>query len=121
MDEGLGEVIIETIIRPMNSPTGTAHRTLIRSMPAPKREPGAPRDHFIKFALITTVKRIGGDERQARLHVGIIGSQVGDLIIARYIVGVKVIAAPSDGEVIAIYGPVLQRLAEMPLRVGTAQ
>ena len=65
--------------------------------------------------------QVGGDEKQARLRAGIIGSQVGGLIMARYIVGIEVIAALSDDEVIAIYGPILQRLIEMPLETGTAQ
>ena len=120
-DEELGEAIIETIIRLMNSPAGIAHRALIRSMLAPKRELGALRDYLVEFVLTTVAKRIGGDEKQARLRAGIIGSQVGGLIMARYIVGIEVIAALSDDEVIAIYGPILQRLIEMPLETGTAQ
>ncbi len=120
-DEELGEAIIETIIRLMNSPAGIAHLALIRSMLAPKRELGALRDYLVEFILTTVAKRIGGDKKQARLRAGIIGSQVGGLIMARYIVGIEVIAALSDDEVIAIYGPILQRLIDMPLEAGTAQ
>lgn len=120
-DEELGEAIIETIIRLMNSPAGIAHRALIRSMLAPNHDLGVLRDYLVEFVLTTAAKRIGGDEKQARLRAGIIGSQVGGLIMARYIVGIEVIAALSDDEVIAIYGPILQRLIEMPLEAGTAQ
>lgn len=50
--------------------------------------------------------------------VGIIGSQVGGLIMARYIVGIEPVTALSDDEVIAIYGPILQHLIDMPLNSG---
>lgn len=117
-DDELGEAIIKTIIRLMNSPAGTAHRALIRSMLAPHRDLGVLRDYFTEFVLTTVAKRVGGDENAPRLRVGIIGSQVGGLIMARYIVGIEPVTALSDDEVIAIYGPILQHLIDMPLNSG---
>lgn len=117
-DEKLGEAIITTIIGLMNSPAGTAHRAVIRSMLAPERDVGILRGYLTEFVLTAVAERVGGDQGDARLRASIIGSQVGGLLMARYIVGIEPITALSDDEVIAIYGPILQHLIDMPLSSG---
>ena len=86
--------------------------TLVRTV----FEPGGGqlvRDGFMRLVLGPLGAALGVDQPERRMSL--VASQLIGLVIARYVVAVEPLASASADELVATYGPTLQRYLEDPL------
>jgi AcrR family transcriptional regulator len=106
---GIGERIVRTLLKVWDSEAGGAAAALVRSAVSNEAIARMMRDFVVLRVLRPVSKLLPLDPAEAPLRANLVASQVGGLILVRYILKFEPLASAPPDLVVAIVGPTVQR------------
>ena len=107
--DGAGERLIRTILRVWDGPAGKAGVALIRSALTNDWTARLFREFISTQVLRRAMTELAIDPAEAPLRSSLIASQIGGMIMMRYVIRLEPIASAPPETIVASIGPTLQR------------
>ncbi|GAB7047319.1 TetR/AcrR family transcriptional regulator [Catenuloplanes indicus] len=107
--DGAGERMIRMIVRVWDGPAGKAGVALIRSAMTNDWTARLFREFIATQVLRRAMTELAIDPAEAPIRSGLIASQIGGLIMMRYVIRLEPIASATPETLVATVGPTLQR------------
>ncbi|WP_033346072.1 TetR/AcrR family transcriptional regulator [Catenuloplanes japonicus] len=107
--DGVGERMIRMILRVWDGPAGKAGVALIRSAVTNDWTARLFREFITTQVLRRAMTELKVDPEEAPLRSGLIASQIGGLIMMRYVIRLEPLASTSPEAIAAAMGPTVQR------------
>jgi AcrR family transcriptional regulator len=114
--DGVGERLIRMILRVWDGPAGTAGVALVRSAITNEWTARLFREFISTQVLRRAMTELKIDPVEAPLRSGLIASQIGGLIMMRYVIRLEPLASAPAEAIVASMGPTLQRYLTEELR-----
>jgi AcrR family transcriptional regulator len=118
--DGVGERLIRMILRVWDGPAGKAGVALLRSAITNEWTARLFREFISTQVLRRAMTELKIDPEEAPLRSGLIASQIGGLIMMRYVIRLEPLASTPAEAIVATMGPTVQRYLTQDLR-GTTQ
>jgi AcrR family transcriptional regulator len=118
--DGVGERLIRMILRVWDGPAGKAGVALLRSAITNEWTARLFREFISTQVLRRAMTELKIDPEEAPLRSGLIASQIGGLIMMRYVIRLEPLASTPAEAIVATMGPTVQRYLTQDLR-GTAE
>jgi AcrR family transcriptional regulator len=113
--DGLGERLVRTLLTVWDSPVGGAAAAFVRSAVSNELIAKMMREFIVNRILRRVVKDLALDPAEGPLRANLIATQMGGLIMMRYIIKVEPLASTAPDVVAALIGPTIQRYVTEPL------
>ncbi|MDR7278114.1 TetR/AcrR family transcriptional regulator [Catenuloplanes atrovinosus] len=115
--DGAGERMVRMILRVWDGPAGKAGVALIRSAMTNDWTARLFREFISTQVLRRAMTELAVDPAEAPLRSNLVASQIGGMIMMRYVIRLEPIASASPETVVATIGPTLQRYltGELPV------
>lgn len=119
--DGIGDRIVRTFLSVWDHPvSGPALAALVRSGVQHDWSARMLREFITTQILRRATSELGVEPAQAQVRAGLVATQVGGLIMARYLLKIEPLASASADEVVAALGPNVQRFVTGPLPTSGA-
>ena len=113
--DGLGERLVRTLLTVWDSPVGGAAAAFVRSAVSNELIAKMMREFIVNRILRRVVKDLALDPAEGPLRANLVATQMGGLIMMRYIIKVEPLASTAPDVVAALIGPTIQRYVTEPL------
>ncbi|GAB7037803.1 MULTISPECIES: TetR/AcrR family transcriptional regulator [Catenuloplanes] len=114
--DGAGERMVRMILRVWDGPAGKAGVALIRSAMTNDWTARLFREFISTQVLRRAMTELAIDPAEAPIRSGLVASQIGGLIMMRYVIRLEPIASAPAETLVATLGPTLQRYLTGDLR-----
>jgi AcrR family transcriptional regulator len=124
LEAGIGEVgerIVRTLLSIWDSPAGAPAAALVRSAVSNETMARMLRDFVVTRILRRIGKELGFEPAEGAMRATLVASQVGGLIMVRYILKFEPLASAPRETVVALIGPTVQRYLTAPLDALTTE
>ncbi|MCL3862903.1 TetR family transcriptional regulator [Actinotalea sp. K2] len=119
--EDLAEGTLRTVLRLWDSPMSSAILAVVRT--ATQHEWGArlAKEFVLARGVRPVVNRVEPDPVLAETRSALVATQIGGLVLARYVLAMEPLASATHDEVVAAIAPTLQRYLTGPVAPMTGQ
>jgi len=107
--EQAGERLVALLISVWDSPAGIAAVALLRSAMSNEWTARLLREFVVTQVLRRAVAELDIDEKQAQTRAALVATQVGGLVMVRYVLKIEPIASAPAEQLVAAIGPAVQR------------
>lgn len=107
--DGVGERLVRMILRVWDGPAGKAGVALVRSAVTNEWTARLFREFISTQVLRRAMTELKIDPAEAPLRSGLIASQIGGLIMMRYVIRLEPLASTPAEAIVATMGPTVQR------------
>ena len=107
--EQAGERLVALLIGVWDSPAGIAAVALLRSAMSNEWTARLLREFVVTQVLRRAVMELDIDEKQAQTRAALVATQVGGLVMVRYVLKIEPIASAPAEQLVAAIGPSVQR------------
>lgn len=115
--EGLAEALLRRVLSIWDSPVSSAGIAIIRSATQHEWAAKLARDFILKTAIRPVIARVEADPDVAGVRAALVASQMGGLLLMRYVLKVEPLASASHDTIVAAIVPTLQRYLTGPVPV----
>ncbi len=116
--DGIGERLVRTLVSVWDSPAGAAGAALVRSAVSNETIARMLRDFVANRILKRVAAQLKLDPAEGRWRANLVATQIGGLIVMRYILKIEPLASAPPDLVVALVGPTVQRYVTAPLPGG---
>jgi AcrR family transcriptional regulator len=116
--DGVGERLVRTLLGVWDSEAGGAAAAFLRSAVSNELIAKMLREFVVNRILRRIAKDLDLDPAEAPLRGNLVATQIGGLIMVRYIFRMEPLASASPDTIVALIGPTVQRYLTAPLPVG---
>lgn len=113
--DGIGERLVRTLLGVWDSPAGGAAAALVRSAVNNELIARMLREFVVNRILRRVAKDLDIDPAEGPIRANLVATQVGGLIMVRYILKVEPLASAPPETIVALIGPTIQRYIAGPL------
>jgi AcrR family transcriptional regulator len=113
--DGVGERLVRTLLRVVESAAGGAVAALFRSAVSNELMARMLREFVVRQITRRVIKELDLDPAEGPVRTTLVFSQIAGLITARYIIKVEPLASLPSEVVVAMVGPTIQRYLTAPL------
>jgi len=107
--EQAGERLVATVLGVWDSPAGSAAVALVRSAMSNEWTARLMREFVVTQVLRRAVAALGIDEKEAPTRSALVATQIGGLLMIRYVLKVEPVASAPPEQLVAALGPAVQR------------
>ncbi|RSM52634.1 TetR family transcriptional regulator [Actinoplanes sp. ATCC 53533] len=107
--EQAGERLVALLISVWDSPAGIAAVGLLRSAMSNEWTARLLREFVVTQVLRRAVAELDIDEKQAQTRAALVATQIGGLVMVRYVLKVEPVASAPAEQLVAAIGPAVQR------------
>ncbi len=113
--DGIGERLIRTLLSVWDSAAGGAAAALIRSAMSNELIAKMMREFIVNRILRRVAKDLDLDPDEGPIRANLVATQIGGLIMMRYIIKIEPLASAPPETIVALIGPTIQRYIVDPL------
>jgi AcrR family transcriptional regulator len=107
--EQAGERLVALLISVWDSPAGIAAVALLRSAMSNEWTARLLREFIVTQVLRRAIAELDVDEKQAQTRAALVATQIGGLVMVRYVLKVEPVASAPAEQLVAAIGPAVQR------------
>ena len=107
--EQAGERLVALLISVWDSPAGIAAVALLRSAMSNEWTARLLREFVVTQVLRRAIAELDIDEKQAQTRAALVATQIGGLVMVRYVLKVEPVASAPAEQLVAAIGPAVQR------------
>ena len=107
--EQAGERLVALLISVWDSPAGIAAVGLLRSAMSNEWTARLLREFVVTQVLRRAVAELQVDEKQAQTRAALVATQIGGLVMVRYVLKIEPVASAPAEQLVAAIGPAVQR------------
>jgi AcrR family transcriptional regulator len=107
--EQAGERLVALLIGVWDSPAGIAAVALLRSAMSNEWTARLLREFIVTQVLRRAIAELDIDEKQAQTRAALVATQIGGLVVVRYVLKVEPVASAPAEQLVAAIGPAVQR------------
>src|SRR5215471_15585925 len=111
----VGERVVRTLLAIWDSPAGAPAAALVRSAVSNEAISRMLRDFVVTRILRRIGRELGFEPAEGAMRANLVASQIGGLIMVRYILKFEPLASAPPEAVVALIGPTVQRYLTAPL------
>jgi AcrR family transcriptional regulator len=111
----VGERLVRTLLSVWDSPAGSAAIALVRSAVANDAMAKLVRQFIVDRLVRSALVRMGVDKAEAPLRATLVASQMGGLIMMRYVLKAEPLASASPDVIVTAIAPTVQRYITGPI------
>jgi AcrR family transcriptional regulator len=115
--DGIGERVVRTMLTVWDSAAGGPAAALVRSAVSNEAIARMMRDFVVTRILRRVAKELAIDPAEAPVRANLVATQIGGLIMVRYILKFEPLASAPPETVVRLIGPTIQRYLDAPLPV----
>jgi AcrR family transcriptional regulator len=115
--EGMAEVLLRRVLSLWDSPVSSAGIAIIRSATQHEWAAKLARDFVLKTAIRPVIARVEADPDVAAVRAALVASQMGGLLLMRYVLKVEPLASAGHDAIVAAIAPTLHRYLTGPVPV----